>query len=91
VAGDGSQAVVYLTHLVLDGLKFIPGFDTGQGLGLFVGVGADVLSLAGAVVLGGVDEVEIARLAVVVFVPVGGGQDGLESSSLSSKVCGTGK
>lgn len=46
VADDGGQAVVYLTHLVLDGLEFIPGFDTSQGFGLPVGVGADVLSLA---------------------------------------------
>ena len=44
VAGDGGQAVVYLTHLVLDGLEFVPGFDTGQGGGLSVRVGADVLS-----------------------------------------------
>jgi hypothetical protein len=43
MAGDGGQAVVYLTHLTLGGLEFIPGFDTGQGFGLFVRVGADVL------------------------------------------------
>jgi hypothetical protein len=68
------------------------GLDAGQGFGLFVGIGADVLSLAGAVALGRVDEIEITRLAVAVFAPVGGSQDGLESSSsLSSKVCGTGK
>jgi hypothetical protein len=43
VAGDGGQAVVYLTPLVLDGLDFIPGFDTGQSCGLGFEVGADVL------------------------------------------------
>ena len=48
VAGDGGQAVVYLTHLVLDGLKFVPGFDAGQGFSLGFRVGADVLPLAGA-------------------------------------------
>ena len=45
VAGDGSQAMVYLTHLVLDGLEFIPGFDAGQGHSLGFGGGADVLPL----------------------------------------------
>jgi hypothetical protein len=45
MAGDGGQAVVYLTPLVLDSLEFIPGFDTGQGGSLGFGVGADVLPL----------------------------------------------
>jgi hypothetical protein len=49
-----------------------------QGLHLFAGIGADVFALAGAVVLGGVDEVEIAGLAVAVFAPVRGGLDRLE-------------
>ena len=84
--------MVYLTHLVLDGLEFIPGFDTGQGWSPDFGGGADVLSLAGAVALGGVNEVEVTGLALAVFAPVGSSQDGLEpSSSLSSKLCGTGK
>ena len=43
VAGDGGQAVVYLTHLTLGGLEFIPGFDTSQGCSPGLGVGADVL------------------------------------------------
>jgi hypothetical protein len=43
VAGDGRQAVVYLTHLALGGLEFIPGFDTGQGYAMALGLGADVL------------------------------------------------
>ena len=45
VAADDGQAVVYLTHLVLDGLEFIPGFDAGQGFGLGFRVGADVFPL----------------------------------------------
>ena len=45
VAGDGGQPVVYLMHLVLDGLEFIPGFDAGQGHSLGFGGGADVLPL----------------------------------------------
>ena len=45
VAGDGGQTVVYLAHLVLDGLEFIPGFDTGQGCSLGFGGGVDVLPL----------------------------------------------
>jgi hypothetical protein len=43
VAGDGSQAVVYPTHLTLGGLEFMAGFDTGQGGSLGFGVSADVL------------------------------------------------
>jgi len=48
VAGDGGQAVVYLTHLALDSLEFVPGFDTGQGCSLGFRVGADILPLAAA-------------------------------------------
>ena len=43
VAGDSGQAVDDLTPLVLDGLEFIPGSDTGQGYALGFGLGADVL------------------------------------------------
>jgi hypothetical protein len=71
VAGYGGQAVVYLTHLVLDGVEFIPRFDTGQGFGPFVGISADVLALAGTILLGRIDEVEITRLAVAVFASTG--------------------
>ena len=79
VAGDGVQAVDDLTHLVLDGLEFIPDFDTAQGVGLSVGVSADVLALAGVIVLVEVDEIQVARLAVAVFAPVGSSKDGLKS------------
>jgi hypothetical protein len=44
---DG-DVVVHLAHLD----QFLMSLDTCQGSGLFVGVGADVLSLAGAVALG---------------------------------------
>ncbi len=82
----------FISRISVRTCQFLMSLGTSQGFGLFVGVGADVLPLASAVVLGRVDEVEIARLTVAVFAPVGGSQDGLESSSsLSSKVCGTGK
>ena len=45
VTSDGRQPVVYLTHLTLGGLEFIPGFDTGQGCRPGFGVGADILPL----------------------------------------------
>ena len=43
VAGDGGQPVVYLANLTPDSLKFVPGFDTGQGCSMGFGAGADVL------------------------------------------------
>jgi hypothetical protein len=48
VTGDGGQAVVYLADLDLDVLQVLMGLDASQGRLLFVGVGADVLPLAGA-------------------------------------------
>jgi beta-galactosidase/beta-glucuronidase len=41
---DDTRPVVLVEHHgAHGGLEFIPGFDTGQGFGLFVRVGADVL------------------------------------------------
>jgi hypothetical protein len=47
VAGDGDQAVVYLAYLSAYLDQFLMSLDTSQGFGLFVGIGADVLALAG--------------------------------------------
>jgi hypothetical protein len=41
-ASDGSQAVVYLADLRAHLHQFLMSLGTGQGFGLFVGVGADV-------------------------------------------------
>jgi hypothetical protein len=71
VAGDGDQAVVHLMHLGAHLHQLLVGLDTSEGLGLGFGVGADVLSLTGAIILGGMDEVEVAGLAVVVFASEG--------------------
>jgi hypothetical protein len=85
------RVVIHLADFGTHLHQLLVGLDASQGIGLFVGIGADVVSLAGAVDLR-MSEVEIAGLAVAVFASVGGGQDGPEpSSSLSSKVCGTGK
>jgi hypothetical protein len=70
--------VVHLAHLGAHLHQFLVGPDAGQDFGLFIGIGADVLSLAGAVVLGGVDEVEVAGLAIAVLASVRGGQDRLK-------------
>jgi hypothetical protein len=48
------------------------------------GVGADILSLAGAVILGGVDEVEVARLAVAVCAS--GGWPGRNGHPVTGRV-----
>ena len=51
--------VVHLAHLGAHLHQFLVGLDAGQDFGLFIEIGADVLSLAGTVVLGGVNEVEV--------------------------------